>query len=303
MRLELEQLAAVDAQPQPGQRGARGLQRRAGKFFDEMNDGHVHGQLANQKGFQLSFPSVGLGADQSERRRPRRSRVTRPTSPIEDTLTWLKGNHNISWAGRGRSSTSGSKNSTLVPRSASVCSTTIRRNGDHSRGAELPDRRAPSAAQLTAARNLYALLTGRVSQITGDARLERRHRQVRVRRASACSAARMREGGFFVQDSWRLRPNLTLNLGLRYDAPAAVHRAEQQLLDGDDRGRLRRLGRDAATRVCNLFQPGVHAGQGARRSTSSQKGKHAYNTDRNNFAPSVGVAWTPAPRERLPRAR
>jgi hypothetical protein len=42
---------------------------------------------------------------------------------------------------------------------------------------------------------------------------------------------------------------------------------------------------------CNVFQPGVMAGQ---RGVFQQldKGVNAYNTDRNNFAPSLGIAWT-----------
>ena len=33
---------------------------------------------------------------------------------------------------------------------------------------------------------------------------------------------RMREEGFFVQDSWRVRSNLTINAGLRYDVQLPV---------------------------------------------------------------------------------
>ena len=72
--------------------------------------------------------------------------------------------------------------------------------------------------------------------------------------------------GFFVQDSWRWKPNFTVNLGLRYDAAVPVLSAEQQLLDGDDRRRLRRVWRRVGRQhrdPCNLFQPGVHAGQEA----------------------------------------
>ncbi len=55
--------------------------------------------------------------------------------------------------------------------------------------------------------------------------------------------ARMREAGFFLQDSWRWKPNLTINAGLRYDAAVPVHAAEQQLLDA------RRSTTSAACRV------------------------------------------------------
>ena len=73
----------------------------------------------------------------------------------------------------------------------------------------------------------------------------------------------------FAQDNWRLRSNLTLSAGVRYEyiAPA---------VDVDDRANLY----DAAT------------GQFVRVGTGSMP-RGGYEPDRNNFAPRVGLAWTP----------
>ena len=56
---------------------------------------------------------------------------------------------------------------------------------------------------------------------------------------------RMREYNIYVEDSWRLRPNLSLNLGVRYEYVSAPYEAEDRLDYGftDDRNNLEpRLG-------------------------------------------------------------
>jgi hypothetical protein len=74
---------------------------------------------------------------------------------------------------------------------------------------------------------------------------------------------------FFANDTWRIRPNLTLTLGLRYEynSPAA----------------------DAANRA-NVYNPAtgtlVPVGQNGFPAG-------AYNGDFNNFAPTIGMAWSP----------
>ena len=73
-----------------------------------------------------------------------------------------------------------------------------------------------SNAQLTQARNLYAVLTGRVTSITGEIRLDENTDEY-VFGGTSLQRARLRDWGFFVADTWRWKPNLTLNLGLRYE--------------------------------------------------------------------------------------
>src|SRR5262249_5713725 len=153
---------------------------------------------------------------------------------------------------------------------------------------------SPSAANITAASNLYALLTGRVSAITADARLNEdtgKYEYVGV----GTQRGRQREYEMFGQDRWRLRPNMTLNLGLRY-AVQNPFQPKNSLYSTANIDQTCGISGAASDNSCNLFKPGVLPGQ---KSTYNQytEGSKAHNTDLNNFAPSAGLAWTPAQKE------
>ena len=83
---------------------------------------------------------------------------------------------------------------------------------------------------------------------------------------------------FFAEDTFRVRPDLTLSLGLRYEYNAPP-------VDAQNRANVF----DVATQ--SLVPVGS---QGVPRS--------GYEPDRNNWAPRVGVAWSPGNRSRVFRA-
>ena len=148
---------------------------------------------------------------------------------IENPTTWLKGNHNISFG------------VTMVVRLMCGCRTR--------RWCRPPSsacwRRKPadgifnattlpgaSAADITQAKNLYAMLTGRITSLAGDARINPAGDQY-VPLGLSRAEGRMREFNFFVADSWRVEPDRDLERRPALRAARSVLSREQQLHDGD----------------------------------------------------------------------
>jgi Carboxypeptidase regulatory-like domain/TonB dependent receptor len=101
--------------------------------------------------------------------------------------------------------------------------------------------------------------------------------------------------GFFVQDEWRVSPKLTVNLGLRYDLHPGF--TDQQLnitnfLRDTPNGDVVVPNQDSVA----LAKPDFTAGLGTSRIlTAAEAGlpESLRKTDKNNFAPRIGVAWRP----------
>jgi outer membrane receptor protein involved in Fe transport len=90
------------------------------------------------------------------------------------------------------------------------------------------------------------------------------------------------EYSFFGQDDWRIRPNLTLNFGLRWEFyPVPYERNGQQ-------GIL-------------TPQSALNTGSQASNLTITPSANW-YNNDRHSFAPRFGFAWDPWNKARRPCA-
>jgi outer membrane receptor protein involved in Fe transport len=144
----------------------------------------------------------------------------------------------------------------------------------------------------------------RVSPLNGHARVDAATGKY-VFAGLGLEESRLDTFGFYAQDSWRVRPNLSLNLGVRWDVQRPFRALQQLVRDGDDRQRLGPVGLPAGLRSeqrnpqdCNLFKPGEMPGQPTVYERWNA-GTPAYNTDWNNVAPSIGFNWSPDRREGL----
>src|SRR5260221_2381272 len=216
------------------------------------------------------------------------------TKVFEDTLSWVKGAHAMS---AGMSYTRASVwlyNQQLVPQINLGMAAT----GDPADGvfvaANFP---GASATDLTNARNLYAILTGRISSIGREARIGNDGTNFTVLGASN-QYGTLPQWGTFVQDSWRVKPTLTVNAGLRYDVQMpffALNNSYSQATIGDIFGVTGPgsgfVPGSTVSGLGNLFKPGTIQGS---PTTFKQlpKGSKAYNVDWGNIAPSLGAAWT-----------
>ena len=94
---------------------------------------------------------------------------------------------------------------------------------------------------------------------------------------------------FYVQDSWKLRPNLTLTLGLRYGLERPIYETQGYEVQPEMPLSTFFANRLAASKQGqNYIEPIV-----INLSGPANGGKPMYNWDKNNFQPRVGVAWTP----------
>jgi hypothetical protein len=103
-----------------------------------------------------------------------------------------------------------------------------------------------------------------------------------------------------VQDNWRVRPNLTLNAGLRYAVQPAFYALNNSysIPTLDDvwgiSGYVPGCEPSAVTPAnCNLFKPGLTPGRTPQFQNLAE-GVKAYETDWDNLAPSIGLNWTPS---------
>ncbi|HEU0120532.1 MAG TPA: TonB-dependent receptor [Bryobacteraceae bacterium] len=76
---------------------------------------------------------------------------------------------------------------------------------------------------------------------------------------------------YFLQDDWKIAPNLTMNLGIRYDYLQPLF--------------------DSQGRMANIEQNGVYVTKLVTPATASYP--RMVRGDKNNFAPRIGLAWRP----------
>lgn len=142
-----------------------------------------------------------------------------------------------------------------------------------------------SSTDISNAQALYSLLTGRVTAITANAYTDEEAGRYTYL-GSFVERIKQHTMGFYAQDSWRYRPNLTINAGVRWEVQFPFTSANNNYTQSSYAGLFGVSGEG------NLFRPGVLTGS-VTAFTPFPPGTHAYNTDWNNIGPSIGFAWSP----------
>jgi carboxypeptidase family protein/TonB-dependent receptor-like protein len=225
------------------------------------------------EGFVLTWPTIGSAVTNPVRTTQNSGRDGNITE-ITDNASWVKGDHVVrfgggyrhvqiipfSFAGRLPGFTLGFGSGNLNPLSSSNAT-------------QFPGGIASN--DFTNASNLLALLTGAITTKTQTFNVVDGNSGY-VPGAPQRRDLRYYALGFYVGDTWRYRPNLTLNIGLRHDYYDPVREV-------NGIGLLPRGGLEALNDP-NLVLELAGGGKGTRP---------FYNPDKNNFAPSFSFSWDP----------
>src|SRR5439155_12198758 len=149
-----------------------------------------------------------------------------------------------------------------------------------------------STAQLTEAQRTYAVLTGRVTQVTSQAVLDASGKYVELGPTTLPGGIKVY--GSFMQDSWKLRPNLTLTGGIRYDVqtPYLPTSNNMSAVTMESVCGMSGMGAGGLYSKCNVLNPKASGGA-VPQFIQLKSGTAGYKTDWNNFAPSFSIAWRP----------
>ncbi len=117
--------------------------------------------------------------------------------------------------------------------------------------------------------NFAAFLVGAVSSVAYE-------------RTIMSSLPRVWQNSFYIQDDWKIRPSLTLNLGLRYsvETPPSNKYGEISIWD-------------PAALDTSVYTNYTCPAGGCKGAFTHPKGAHPFNMDKNNWDPRIGLAWHP----------
>jgi hypothetical protein len=234
----------------------------------------------NQGGYDLAISAAGITTATA---RNSYSDRNSPTYDFTDSVNWIVGTHAINFGGQY-------KRIKLIQNSIGRIVPSISFGIDTSDPANAmfttTNFPGASATQLTEARNMYATLIGRITGYSTTAYLvdDGTYKENAFRSQNA----RQDTYGLWAQDSWKVRPNLTLSYGLRWQPQGAY------VVLTDNYSALSSFADVyGESGLGNIFKPGTLTGQ-APKVVGLKAGDKAFKDDLHNFAPTFGIVYSPA---------
>jgi hypothetical protein len=218
------------------------------------------------------------------------SRTSTPLWTFGDNVSWTRGKHAFKGGFEGRSQNSDSAtNGNVIP------NVTL--------GAGLPVNGITNAtltgintADATRATQLLTDLSGSVAQITQAFTINDKTDLIYKDYRDEYWKYRniyQREFSWFFKDDWKIRPNLTLNLGVRHEW-YGVPWEKGGLFVAPIEGAFQMFGYSGRS-WSDWFKPGQRGGLTQMElvgKNSTHPDKQVYQDDWNNFAPAVGLSWS-----------
>lgn len=207
---------------------------------------------------------------------------------IRDDFTWTKGNHLIKFGGDYQQIFADTFNDAGINQSITLGVTTNNPSGlSTGSTGNLP---FSNTAILGRANQVYANIVGNLSSSAATFNVTSPTSGF-VFGATRERLFKQRDIGLYVQDQWRARNNLTLNLGVRWEFMGVPTIPNGLAIQPQPDGIF------GVSGPGNLFNPNAPIGPAPPVAildfVSGDTGIPLYNDDWNNFAPFVGFAWSP----------